>query len=68
MRTTLGSPISWHCSKCGEPNDRFRQRYCSSCNAAYQRKWRLNQKRVERAYRKLLRRALASVSEDRLAP
>ncbi len=28
------------CSKCGKPNDRFPQRYCRTCHAAYMRDWR----------------------------
>lgn len=28
------------CSKCGNPNDRVRQRYCRACHNAYMRSWR----------------------------
>jgi hypothetical protein len=32
------------CSKCGDPHDRKRQRYCASCHAAHMREWRKKQR------------------------
>jgi hypothetical protein len=36
------------CSCCGEPRDRPGQYYCSKCNAAYQRAWQADQRRLLR--------------------
>jgi hypothetical protein len=39
------------CSECAADNDRAPQRYCSTCHAAYQRRWRKQRTEELRALR-----------------
>lgn len=44
-----GTPL---CAECHKPHERSGQRLCRPCHNAYQRKWKADQARMAREYRK----------------
>lgn len=53
------------CSKCKKINDRFNQRYCTKCHAAYMREWRKNHQLTKEQQLKDNARSYAGVYKRR---